>query len=111
MWVGLDYGPAKGTIAAHTGSAVSVVVWDHRRVGAWGGKGLRTTQVGEHVPDVSYPCCLAMSGSMLFCAGYRNDMRNSFLLKLDNQTMRFEHTLRLDGLLNLVEPAPSRHGL
>ena len=38
-----------------------------------------------------------MSGSMLVCGGYRNDRQNGFVLVLDTQSMRCEHTLRLDG--------------
>ena len=58
---------------------------------------LRTIRVHEHAPNAAYPLCLAMSGSMLVCGGYRNDRRQGFVLVLDTEAMRCEHTLRLDG--------------
>ena len=39
----------------------------------------RTIRVDEYVPDVSSPYCLAMSGSMLVCAGFRNDDQIGFV--------------------------------
>ena len=63
-------------------------------LGTW--ERLRTIRVGEHVPDVSYPCSLAMSGSMLVCGGYRMNEANGFVLVLDTQNLRCEHTLLLD---------------
>ena len=47
-----------------TGEDGTICVW---ALGTWGR--LRTIRVGEHVPDVSHPCCLAMSGSVLVCGG------------------------------------------
>ena len=61
--------------------------WEHQR----------TIQVDEHVPDVSFPHCLAMSGSMLVCGGYSNNSQNGFVLVLDTQATTCEHVLRLDG--------------
>ena len=57
----------------------------------------RTIRVDEHVPDVWFPRCLSMSGSLLVCGGYCNDRQTGFVVVLDAQAMRCEHTLRLDG--------------
>ena len=67
-------------------------------LGTW--ERLRTIRVSEHVPDVSFPFCLAMSGSMLVCGGYRNDSQYGFVLVLDTQAMTCEHVLHLDGPVN-----------
>ena len=54
------------------------------------------------MPDVLSPFCLAMSGSMMVCGGYRNDDQNGFVVVLDSQAMRCGHTLRLDGPVDFL---------
>ena len=66
-------------------------------LGTW--QHLCSIRIGEHVSEASRPTCLAISGSMLVCGGYRNGDQNGFVLILDADAMRGQHTLLVDELV------------
>ena len=83
-----------------TGPDGSICVW---KLGSW--EHLTSIELKEHVPSLSSPICLALSGRLLICGGYRNSWANGFVLAVDAQTLRCKHTLLVEelvcGLLSL----------
>ena len=56
-------------------------------------------RVSEHVPNALHCFCLAVSGSMLLCGGVSeesDDEESGFVVVLDCDSLRCQHTLRLD---------------